>query len=219
MKDYHIMIKAGKIIEQARKRLGFGRPQLAELCGFSHQKLYHLEIGRDSLRLEYVEPLCKHLQITPEELIGQFLGDLNYSDNSSIHVRYYHNTYISAGYGAYVGDNEDQEYITLSKSFIKRLTNANEKDLSIVNIDGDSMEPTLRTGDQVIVDHSWSQQSEGIYALHIDGTDYIKRLVFLGGKVQIISDNQVYPVKECEANEVHIHGRVIWFGRSLAVKI
>ena len=60
------------------------------------------------------------------------------------------------------------------------------------------------------------KKSEGIYALHVDGCDYIKRLVFRNDKIQVISDNQLYPMKECQDNEVHIHGRVIWYGRSIA---
>ena len=146
------------IIFNARKQLRLSRQALADLCNMTKQKLYYLETGRDSLKLEYVKPLCEHLQLSPKELIGDFLDGLDYADDSSIQIRYYHNTYISAGNGAYVNDSEEQAYISLSKSFIKRITNANEQQLSIVNVDGDSMEPTLKSSDQIIVDHSWTEK-------------------------------------------------------------
>jgi len=71
---------------------------------------------------------------------------------------------------------------------------ADEK-ATAVEIMGDSMEPTLRNGDYIIVTPPEASRSteDGIYALRIDGMLKVKSLHFkLDGSIDIISDNSKY---------------------------
>ncbi|HWG06027.1 MAG TPA: S24 family peptidase [Beijerinckiaceae bacterium] len=91
--------------------------------------------------------------------------------------------------------------------------------LQIIEVQGDSMEPTLRSGDRVMVDLSHRSPSPlGIYALW-DGLGVIvKRLEYLGGDpplIAVTSDNPGHERRKLTADEVNIIGRVVWFARRL----
>ncbi|MBI5562335.1 MAG: helix-turn-helix domain-containing protein [Deltaproteobacteria bacterium] len=123
---------------------------------------------------------------------------------------------ISAG-GGLVPDDTIDIRIAFRKDWILR--KGDPKRMSMTRVSGDSMEPTLASGDMVLVDHSrdYIDPQGGIYAIAIDGTIMIKRLQVLypSKKVRIISDNQRYETIETDSSEVNINGKVIWFGREI----
>ena len=81
--------------------------------------------------------------------------------------------------------------------------------IAALTVDGDSMYPTLHRGDMVVCDScGWS--GEGIYALRMSGSGFVKRLTKAPGKIVIISDNPKYPPMEEpeESQDIQIIGRV-----------
>lgn len=127
---------------------------------------------------------------------------------------------IAAGAGA---EGLLPEYITEERVPIwtKFLNGINPKNLSIFQVVGDSMEPTIRPEDWVIVDMVNSRSVEmvdSIYLISKDGSIQIKRLHFRGSKgVDIISDNKEYPTENTILNniELHILGKLYKHVRSL----
>jgi phage repressor protein C with HTH and peptisase S24 domain len=91
--------------------------------------------------------------------------------------------------------------------------------MSLIRVDGDSMEPTLMDGDLVLVDRgrNFVDPAGGIYAITIDDESAVKRLqpIFPSSRMRIISDNPVYPPIEADPDQIRISGKVIWFGREL----
>ena len=90
----------------------------------------------------------------------------------------------------------------------------------LLHIGDDSMEPTLSDGDEVLVDASdhGSRLRDGIYVLRSDDTLVVKRIAIKPGgrQITIASDNPAYPTwHDMDRSEVHVVGRVIWFGRAL----
>lgn len=82
------------------------------------------------------------------------------------------------------------------------------------------MEPTLRDGDEVLVDSSdqGARLRDGIYVLRADDALVVKRVTIQpGGKlITISSDNAAYPTwSDVDRSTIHVVGRVIWFGRSV----
>ncbi|MGB7371024.1 S24 family peptidase, partial [Erythrobacter sp.] len=66
-------------------------------------------------------------------------------------------------------------------------------------------------------DHG-SRLRDGIYVLRADDALVVKRIAIKpGGKqITIASDNPSYPTwHDMDRSEVHVVGRVIWFGRAL----
>ena len=85
---------------------------------------------------------------------------------------------------------------------------------------GDSMEPTIRDGDLLLVDRSIDRVvNHGIYVLVYNGAVLVKRVQLrLDGSLVLKSDNTIYGeevVAKNEATELIIEGRVRWFGRKI----
>jgi phage repressor protein C with HTH and peptisase S24 domain len=91
--------------------------------------------------------------------------------------------------------------------------------MSLIKVEGDSMEPTLLSGDLVLVDHNkdFISPQGGIYAISIDHEIMIKRVQPLPAvnKIKIISDNGKYEPHEVDTDQVKVNGKVIWFAREI----
>jgi phage repressor protein C with HTH and peptisase S24 domain len=92
--------------------------------------------------------------------------------------------------------------------------------LSIIHVDGESMQPTLNHGDDIMVDRSDGavRLRDGIYVLRMDGVLMVKRVALtpVRGHFSVRSDNPLYPAWEnVDPALVSIVGRVIWSGRRL----
>ena len=84
----------------------------------------------------------------------------------------------------------------------------------------DSMEPTIREGDLVVVDRSARQISDnGIYVLAVAGMAFIKRVqIQRDGSLVMKCDNSHYSdelVGADEAQDLQVEGRVRWVGHAL----
>ena len=120
----------------------------------------------------------------------------------------------SAGNGAYLSPTEQgllsQEFdLTF---FRQQFGRADAKHLKLITVKGDSMAPTLESGDLLYVDISENYfAADGLYVFTFDGQTFIKRLKKVGKEMLVISDNTTY--KEwtfTQDDDVFIHGRVIF---------
>ena len=87
--------------------------------------------------------------------------------------------------------------------------------LSAIEVEGDSMDPTLRDGDEILVDRTPRPLRSGIHVLRLDDVLLVKRVERAGDALRLISDNRAYPEIERAASEVEILGRVVWKGGRL----
>ena len=120
----------------------------------------------------------------------------------------------SAGNGAYLSPTEQgllsQEFdLTF---FRQQFGRADANHLKLITVKGDSMAPTLESGDLLYVDISENYfAADGLYVFTFDGQTFIKRLQKVGKEMLVISDNPTY--KEwtfTQDDDVFIHGRVIF---------
>jgi phage repressor protein C with HTH and peptisase S24 domain len=90
---------------------------------------------------------------------------------------------------------------------------------AIIRVTGDSMEPTLSAGDDIMVDQRarHAPLRDGIHVLRHEGALLVKRLALQpGGGLLVRSDNPLYPDWPVAARStVDIIGRVIWVGKTL----
>lgn len=88
--------------------------------------------------------------------------------------------------------------------------------LSAIAVDGDSMEPLLRDGDEILVDRTPRPPRDGVHVVLVDHALLVKRLDFSRpGAVVLISDNDFYRPVERQAGDVQVIGRVVWKGGRL----
>jgi len=125
---------------------------------------------------------------------------------------------LSMGPGTLIEDFVETTPIKMGLGLIQAITRTPSDRLRLVKGIGDSMEPTLRTGDTVMVDINERALTRisGIYWIDYAGSHGIKRLRPAGkDRVLIISDNTGEDNFEVPAEDLRIEGRVIWFARDL----
>jgi Predicted transcriptional regulator len=85
--------------------------------------------------------------------------------------------------------------------------------LSAITVRGDSMEPRLRDGDEILVDRTPSPVRDGIHVVRLEDHLLVKRLdVSRPGFITLISENEAYPPAGYPAEDVQVVGRVVWKG-------
>ena len=128
---------------------------------------------------------------------------------------------VSAGPGALVTEESGQAFFAFDQRWLKALTPTQPSRLSIVRVEGDSMVPTLSSGDEILVDPGdpAGRVSDGIYVLRLDDAVVVKRLALdpSGRRVTVKSDNPAYPDwPDFCLDDLNPIGRVIWAGRRVA---
>ncbi len=83
--------------------------------------------------------------------------------------------------------------------------------LSAIRVEGDSMEGTLRDGDEILVDRTPRVPRDGIHVVRVGDALLVKRLdIGRPGVVALVSDNPAYRTLELSLEEVNVIGRVVW---------
>ena len=122
---------------------------------------------------------------------------------------------ISAG-ASLAPENDVDVRVAFRKAWIMKKGSPDK--MSLIKVKGDSMEPTLLSGDMILVDHSknFIDPQGGIYAIVIDDMIMLKRLQVLGqGRIRVVSDNPRYESIEVHADALAINGKVLWYCRDL----
>lgn len=120
----------------------------------------------------------------------------------------------SAGHGVTVEDEAVSGHYAFNRKWLTR-RNLNPKNLAVISVRGDSMEPRLRDGDLIVLDRSQTEIADGrAFVLRL-GTDlvvkYIQRLG--ASRISLLSANTFYPPREIDLDkidgEAEIIGRVV----------
>ena len=116
----------------------------------------------------------------------------------------------SAGPGAFGGEEQAIGAFRFAARWL-RGQGLDPSQLSAIAVTGDSMEPTLRDGDEILVDRSRRALSDGIHVVRTGDALLVKRLdTGRPGAIGLISDNPAYRAIELPAGEVEVIGRVVW---------
>jgi phage repressor protein C with HTH and peptisase S24 domain len=118
----------------------------------------------------------------------------------------------SAGPGRVLGDEAAFDTFRFSRRWLAE-QGLDRAQLSAITVEGDSMEPLLRNGDEILVDCSPRPFRDGIHVVRLGDTLMVKRVASAGaGRLALLSQNYAYPPVEVAAEEVAIIGRVVWKG-------
>ncbi len=83
--------------------------------------------------------------------------------------------------------------------------------LSAIRVEGDSMEATLRDGDEILVDRTPRPWRDGIHVVRAGDALLVKRLdTGRPGVIALLSDNPAYRTLELAPDDVEVIGRVVW---------
>ena len=83
--------------------------------------------------------------------------------------------------------------------------------LSSIRVMGDSMDPLLRDGDEILVDRTPRPFREGVHVVRLGEALHVKLLQAVPpGRLRLISQNAAYEPVEVAMADVDVVGRVVW---------
>ena len=88
--------------------------------------------------------------------------------------------------------------------------------LSSIRVMGDSMDPLLRDGDEILVDRTPRPFREGVHVVRLGEALHVKLLQAVPpDRLRLISKNDAYEPVEVAMADVDVVGRVVWKGGRL----
>lgn len=186
-------------------------------------------IGLTSVQVNKILTGYRRLYADEAEKIATFLGsrpppkshrgaDGNLAENGSSLVPVY-DVMASAGHGSYNGYEAIAYSLAFPPAYLQKLTRSNPKNLAIISVKGDSMNPTLMDDDVVMIDTSKkSTDFDGLFVFRFGEALHVKRVTRAAkpGRILALSDNRtLYDPIEYDAADVEVIGRVIWYGRKV----
>ncbi|HEY1930981.1 MAG TPA: helix-turn-helix transcriptional regulator [Acetobacteraceae bacterium] len=114
----------------------------------------------------------------------------------------------------------NREYIAFRHDWVRSEFGIDPEDLILEIAIGESMTPTIRNGDLLLIDTTDRVFNNfGIYVLEILGERIVKRVQRkLDGSLVLISDNATYEVDQVppgQVKDVTVVGRVVWAGGAI----
>lgn len=223
--EARIDASVAKRIREAQRKWG-KQEDLAAATGIPFGTLQKIVQGKTDPQLSWLRALAEVMDVGLDWLvagIGPESGDAETqvpADDAAELVRVpYYEIEASAGPGTLATDAEPKHAITFRSDWVQRRAN-NRHGLQAIRVNGDSMEPTLRSGDMIVIDTERTKESEGLFVLNYDGELLVKRLQRLSPTRLVIgSDNPLAGSSEIDLRDESQHpriiGRVIWLGRDL----
>jgi phage repressor protein C with HTH and peptisase S24 domain len=116
----------------------------------------------------------------------------------------------AAGPGALAGDEAPFDAFRFSRRWLRE-QGLGGAQLSAIRVQGDSMEPLLHDGDEILVDRAQRTLRDGVHVVRLGDALMVKRLAAAGpGRATLLSQNYAYPPVEVVLDELEIVGRVVW---------
>ena len=173
----------------------------------------------DSIPIKWITELSRLFNVNPDWL-EKGTGSKVLSQNI------YHEIFLqvpkikarlSAGGGSFETEPDIKEFYSFRKDWLSKKGKA--RDMVLMDIFGNSMEPELKEGDTVLIDQSQKAVLAGaIYAVGFDDTIFVKRLEKRPKELVLLSENERYPMmrfRDEEMENVRIIGKVIWVCREM----
>lgn len=200
-------------VQECADKLGSGEV-LAKKSGISRRSLEYYLKGTVDPKLTKLKLIADAAEVPLTWLVG---GQEIAPDSTTASYSYVPkmNIEVSAGHGSHNGEEHEKESLAFREDWL-RSKGLKSKNLALVSVRGDSMEPTLPDLSILLVNTLETKPGDGIYILLIEDQLYAKRLqVELDGSINIISDNPAYKTLTIEKGSsirADIRGRVVWVG-------
>ena len=202
------------------------RERLSELAGEARTSLSALSrmIGRNSSYLQqYISKGSpRKLEEDDRRRLADFFGvgeaELGASEEKSLKGR---GDWVdvprlsleaSAGPGATAAEEIPFDAFRFSRRWLRE-NGLEPAQLSAIRVMGDSMDPLLRDGDEILVDRAPRPFREGVHVIRLGEALHVKLLQAVPpGRLRLISKNAAYEPVEVPMSDVDVVGRVVWKG-------
>ena len=202
-------------IKQARLAAGLNQSELARALVLTPQAVQKWETGEMLPKSGRLKKISKVLGVSQSWLLGESeTAESGIADESFKVVMLDNSGSMGAG-DADLNDDVIAGEIVLSKGFIDRLHPVKIATLRLIHAYGDSMSPTLNSGDILLVDTAAHEvKIDGIYVLRAHERLFVKRVrQRIDGHFEISSDNPTHKTVDIlnGDNNVDVIGRVVYY--------
>ncbi len=166
---------------------------------------------RNSIPFKEILEYCANKKISINWLFfDQDIEMLAEETDKFFQVHYFSDIRASAGGGAFNFD-ENYKVLSIDKTLMKSIAPSSNRVLEAINVDGESMEPTLQDSSIVFIDREQTNiNKDGIFVASTTAGLFIKRIrQRADGMIELISDNKAYSSEIITPSEVEIVGRVV----------
>lgn len=203
-----------KTIKRLRQRDNKSQKDIADKLGVSQVSIFNLEAGKIKVTDEYVRKYAELYNVEPMELLKEKPNvPTTIIEDSKIDI-------ISAIPCCGNGNEVTEEVIgtfKLPTEKFRAITSSNPSNCKMLQVSGDSMQPTINDGDFVIVDTSNIEVGDGIYLIRNLSGLVVKRIQVKFDNIAVLSDNPLYQPVSASMGELQIIGRVIKILKILSV--
>lgn len=175
-----------------RSKLDLSQVELAKRIGISGKQISDYEVGASKPRQSTFFKILDALNLTQDQF-----------DHADI--------YDGDSVGINIIGNTDIGSIAISTILLKKM-NSVLSDLEVVSIDGDSMAPTLKPYDVVLIDKSKVEPLDNnLYMFELFDEKFIARLIKqANGDFILARDNKEYRDISINAPDLKIIGKVVY---------
>lgn len=216
-------MNAGDRIRAFREALGLTQQEMAAKIGVPFRTFQSYESGSSTPKFAYLQRLAELGCDIAWLITGIPAAPMSapvsqpQPDAPATRAIPLYDAQFSAGKGLLPPENEWSQDVKLPEDWVRRVTGRPPKNLIMAQAEGDSMEPTISSGDEMLIDITDRLLTNGkIYALSVAGTLLVKRIqLSVSGIIKLISDNKDYDPEEIDHNtstEIQVIGQVVWWG-------
>lgn len=169
--------------------------------------------NRGSIPVKYIFALANVLDCSPEWLSN---GKIQYLNMPSQKGRNQISIPIFKEKGESMEKATISDNLTVDKRWFFDVAGIEYREsFRIIRASGDSMAPTINSGDMVLIDQTKLPQGDGLYYVKHGENREIKRVSFLGDAVHLISDNARHPPKTMLLSDIEIagHAKFVFNGK------
>lgn len=220
----------GNRIRELRELKKVSRNAMAEKLGLSLSALQNWETNQTEPVASMIITLAEELEVSPSYLLtGEPDATLDENSNTTALQKSKNSrsvaedeefewiddcrdVIVTAGYGGINGDYPEIKKTKIESEWL-RARGLKAEDCGKYRVCGDSMDDTLKDGEDIIVNHASKTLIDGkIFVLNNQGSMLIKRIQRTFSGVELLSDNSAYrPIKLTaeEADSLLVIGQVV----------
>ncbi len=189
-------------IKELRKKKKLSSDKLGEMVGLSGPAIRNIEAGRRKLKLETLEKIAKALGVNLSELLEEQDEEKIPSPEKMIKKVKFLPVVASVRAGK-PGEPIQFKYAEKTYPYVGEFP-CKENECFVIEVDGESMEPTLKEGDYILVKKIESYpmlfkenfENKIVVAANEDGEYTIKRLKKIDNQYFLVPDNPKYELEK-----------------------
>lgn len=202
----------GDRLRDLRVSKGLTQKDFAERMGVSRPYFTSIETSAKEPSYSFLTSLIETYDVSADLLISG--KNVPNADQSFVQVPRYSASAEAGDSDSFVSDDLDITYYAFSLQWIKR-RGFDPKELQIIEVKGDSMEPKFREGDLVLVDRSQVEPKDSkAFVVCVRGEFMVKHVQIIGqSAISLVSANSIYPSLELklplDERDFQIIGQVV----------